>query len=251
MNAAKTSKLLSSIQVLVSSVLALFIAGGLYLAYKAGSGNILSYIQNIFPEIAIIFGTLTPALILRIKHRSQVPEGYLLPLFLLLLSLQTTRMMPQIFQYTNISLISLPRLEAGEHFFFMASYVVLLFAATQNMKNINTSKTGGYVVISLISVLIIACIIPSNSNPDITNVHDSVFNMLVFLILAAAVLTYLVSFIADKETYHLKRFLTFLFLSAGDYLIMTFDGDIAVSLTGTLFFLTGAVMLSAVSPKGY
>ena len=251
MNAAKTSKLLSSIQVLVSSVLALFIAGGLYLAYKAGSGNILSYIQNIFPEIAIIFGTLTPALILRIKHRSQVPEGYLLPLFLLLLSLQTTRMMPEIFQYTNISLISLPRLEAGEHFFFMASYVVLLFAATQNMKNINTSKTGGYVVISLISVLIIACIIPSNSNPDITNVHDSVFNMLVFLILAAAVLTYLVSFIADKETYHLKRFLTFLFLSAGDYLIMTFDGDIAVSLTGTLFFLTGAVMLSAVSPKGY
>lgn len=251
MNAAKTSKLLSSIQVLVSSVLALFIAGGLYLAYKAGSGNILSYIQNIFPEIAIIFGTLTPALILRIKHRSQVPEGYLLPLFLLLLSLQTTRMMPQIFQYTNISLISLPRLEAGEHFFFMASYVVLLFAATQNMKNINTSKTGGYVVISLISVLIIACIIPSNSNPDIKNVHDSVFNMLVFLILAAAVLTYLVSFIADKETYHLKRFLTFLFLSAGDYLIMTFDGDIAVSLTGTLFFLTGAVMLSAVSPKGY
>lgn len=251
MNAAKTSKLLSSIQVLVSSVLALFIAGGLYLAYKAGSGNILSYIQNIFPEIAIIFGTLTPALILRIKHRSQVPEGYLLPLFLLLLSLQTTRMMPEIFQYTNISLISLPRLEAGEHFFFMASYVVLLFAATQNMKNINTSKTGGYVVISLISVLIIACIIPSNSNPDIKNVHDSVFNMLVFLILAAAVLTYLVSFIADKETYHLKRFLTFLFLSAGDYLIMTFDGDIAVSLTGTLFFLTGAVMLSAVSPKGY
>ena len=251
MNAAKTSKLLSSIQVLISSVLALFIAGGLYLAYKAGSGNILSYIQNIFPEIAIIFGTLTPALILRIKHRSQVPEGYLLPLFLLLLSLQTTRMMPEIFQYTNISLISLPRLEAGEHFFFMASYVVLLFAATQNMKNINTSKTGGYVVISLISVLIIACIIPSNSNPDIKNVHDSVFNMLVFLILAAAVLTYLVSFIADKETYHLKRFLTFLFLSAGDYLIMTFDGDIAVSLTGTLFFLTGAVMLSAVSPKGY
>ena len=251
MNAAKTSKLLSSIQVLVSSVLALFIAGGLYLAYKAGSGNILSYIQNIFPDIAIIFGTLTPALILRIKHRSQVPEGYLLPLFLLLLSLQTTRMMPEIFQYTNISLISLPRLEAGEHFFFMASYVVLLFAATQNMKNINTSKTGGYVVISLISVLIIACIIPSNSNPDIKNVHDSVFNMLVFLILAAAVLTYLVSFIADKETYHLKRFLTFLFLSAGDYLIMTFDGDIAVSLTGTLFFLTGAVMLSAVSPKGY
>lgn len=251
MNAAKTSKLLSSIQVLVSSVLALFIAGGLYLAYRAGSGNILSYIQNIFPEIAIIFGTLTPALILRIKHRSQVPEGYLLPLFLLLLSLQTTRMMPEIFQYTNISLISLPRLEAGEHFFFMASYVVLLFAATQNMKNINTSKTGGYVVISLISVLIIACIIPSNSNPDIKNVHDSVFNMLVFLILAAAVLTYLVSFIADKETYHLKRFLTFLFLSAGDYLIMTFDGDIAVSLTGTLFFLTGAVMLSAVSPKGY
>lgn len=251
MNAAKTSKLLSSIQVLVSSVLALFIAGGLYLAYRAGSGNILSYIQNIFPEIAIIFGTLTPALILRIKHRSQVPEGYLLPLFLLLLSLQTTRIMPEIFQYTNISLISLPRLEAGEHFFFMASYVVLLFAATQNMKNINTSKTGGYVVISLISVLIIACIIPSNSNPDIKNVHDSVFNMLVFLILAAAVLTYLVSFIADKETYHLKRFLTFLFLSAGDYLIMTFDGDIAVSLTGTLFFLTGAVMLSAVSPKGY
>ena len=251
MNAAKTAKLLSSIQVLVSSVLALFIAGGLYLAYRAGSGNILSYIQNIFPEIAIIFGTLTPALILRIKHRSQVPEGYLLPLFLLLLSLQTTRIMPEIFQYTNISLISLPRLEAGEHFFFMASYVVLLFAATQNMKNINTSKTGGYVVISLISVLIIASIIPSNSNPDIKNVHDSVFNMLVFLILAAAVLTYLVSFIADKETYHLKRFLTFLFLSAGDYLIMTFDGDTAVSLTGTLFFLTGAVMLSAVSPKGY
>ena len=106
-------------------------------------------------------------------------------------------------------------------------------------------------MISLISVLIIACIIPSNSNPDIKNVHDSVFNMLVFLILAAAVLTYLVSFIADKETYHLKRFLTFLFLSAGDYLIMTFDGDTAVSLTGTLFFLTGAVMLSAVSPKGY
>ena len=251
MNAAKTSKLLSSIQVLGSSVLALFIAGGFYLAYMAGNGNILSYIQNIFPEIAIIIGTLAPALILRIKHRSQVPEGYLLPLFLLLLSLQTTRMMPEIFQYTNISLISQPRLEAAEHFFFMASYVILLFAATQNMKNINTSKTGGYVVISLISVLIIACIIPSNSNPDIKNVHDSVFNMLVFLILAAAVLTYLVSFIADKETYHLKRFLTFLFLSVGDYLIMTFDGDIAVSITGTVFFLTGAVMLSAVSPKGY
>ncbi len=251
MNAAKTSKLLSSIQVLVTSILALFILGGFYLAYNAGRDNLIAYILNIFPEIAIIFGTLTPALILRIKHRSQVPEGYLLPLFLLFLSLQTTRMMPEIFQYLNISLISIPRLTIAKRFFFMSSYVILLFAAVQNMKNVSTSKTGGYVVISLISVLLIACIMPSNSNQDLHNLHDSVFHMLVFLLLSAAVLTYLVSFISDKETYHLNRFFTFLFLSVGDYLIMTFDGDSAMSLTGTIFFLAGAVMLSAVSPKGY
>ena len=49
----------------------------------------------------------------------------------------------------------------------------------------------------------------------------------------------------------MKRFFTFLFISLGDYLIMIGNGSFSLSLSGTILFVIGAVMLSIVSPKGY
>ena len=71
------------------------------------------------------------------------------------------------------------------------------------------------------------------------------------MVLICAVSTYLVSFISDRESYHLKRFLTFLLLSTGDFLIVTLDGNLTASIVGTLLFTLGAILLSIVSPKGY
>ena len=251
MNATRTSRLISTIQILVSSVLTVLIVVGIFLAFDAGAQYVPGMLKEIYPEMTIILGTLIPILILRIKHRSQVAEGYLLPLFLLLLSLQTTRMLPSILAYSGMEMVSPLHITIMERFFFMSTYAVLLFASIQNMKNVNTSKTGLNIVFSLIAVFVVSYIIPTSSVDGLANVHEAVFDMMVLLILLGGVSTYLVSFISDRESYHIKRFFTFLFISLGDYLIMVGDGDFATSLSGTILFLIGAVMLSIVSPKGY
>lgn len=248
MNATRASRLISTIQILVSSILTLMIVIGIFLTYKAGRQYVPGMLMEIYPEMTIILGTLIPVLILRIKHRSQVAEGYLLPLFLLLLSLQTTRMLPSILDYSGMDIISVAVME---RFFFMASYAVLLFASIQNMKNVSTARTGVNIVFSLIAVFVVAYIIPTSSVDGLDNVHDIVFDMLVLLMLLSGVATYLVSFISDRESYHMKRFFTFLFISLGDYLIMIGNGSFSLSLSGTILFVIGAVMLSIVSPKGY
>lgn len=251
MNATRASRLISTIQILVSSILTLMIVIGIFLTYKAGRQYVPGMLMEIYPEMTIILGTLIPVLILRIKHRSQVAEGYLLPLFLLLLSLQTTRMLPSILDYSGMDIISYSKVAVMERFFFMASYAVLLFASIQNMKNVSTARTGVNIVFSLIAVFVVAYIIPTSSVDGLNNVHDIVFDMLVLLILLSGVATYLVSFISDRESYHMKRFFTFLFISLGDYLIMIGNGSFSLSLSGTILFVIGAVMLSIVSPKGY
>ena len=50
---------------------------GIFLTYKAGRQYVPGMLMEIYPEMTIILGTLIPVLILRIKHRSQVAEGYL------------------------------------------------------------------------------------------------------------------------------------------------------------------------------
>ena len=251
MNANRTSRIISTIQILVSSLLTVMIITGLVLANQAGPGYAVGLLLGIFPEVALILGSFIPVLILRIKHRSQVAEGYLLPLFLLLLSLQTTRMLPSILDYSGMDIISYSKVAVMERFFFMASYAVLLFASIQNMKNVSTARTGVNIVFSLTAVFVVAYIIPTSSVDGLDNVHDIVFDMLVLLILLSGVATYLVSFISDRESYHMKRFFTFLFISLGDYLIMIGNGSFSLSLSGTILFVIGAVMLSIVSPKGY
>lgn len=250
MNANKASKAISMIQILVSSALTILIIAGLFLAYGTGGRYVGLLLSNIFPEMTIILGTLIPVLILRIKHRSQVAEGYLLPLFLLLVSLQTARMLPVIVAYTPLTALSMTWITIFERFFFMGSFTVLLYAAIQNMKNVNTSRTGLNVVFSLVAVFVISYITPV-SGTGAVNYHEYVFNFLVFLILMAGVTTYLVNFISSRESYHLKRFFTFFFISIGDFMIITGDQNLIVSCTGTCFFIIGAAMLSAVSPKGY
>ena len=248
MNASRTSKLISTIQICVSSLLTAFIVIGLYQNWNGGIGTMLA---DIFPELAIILGTLIPVLVLRIKHRSQVAEGYLLPLFLLFLSLQPIRILPSLTSWAGGGFLSYSRITMLERFFFMSTYVVLLYAAILNMKSMNTVKTGTYVIFSLIAVFVISCIIPTPSSSDQYNKHELIFSLLVMMVLICAVSTYLVSFISDRESYHMKRFLTFLLLSAGDFLIVTLEGNLTGSIIGTCLFVIGAVMLSVVSPKGY
>ena len=251
MNANKASKLLSTIQVLVSSILAAFITTGLVYTGRQGSQAMLRFIMDLFPEISIILGTLVPALVLRIKHRSQVAEGYLLPLFLLFLSLQTSRILPTVASFMDVDYLSYTHMRILSRFLFMSSFTILLYASMLNMKGANTSRTGINVTFSLITVFIISYIIPTNSVPDLPNRHDFIFYFLTSLIAIAALATYFVSFINDKEPYHLKRFFTFLFMSVGDFLIITVDANIVATTIGAVFFIIGAIMLCMVSPKGY
>ena len=251
MNANRTSRIISTIQILVSSLLTVMIITGLVLANQAGPGYAVGLLLGIFPEVALILGSFIPVLILRIKHRSQVAEGYLLPLFLLMLSLQTSRIIPSLMSFSGVAIISMTWIVILQRFFFIGTFTVLLYAAIQNMKNINTSKTGSNVAFSLIAAVVVSYIIPVNSTGIQSPFHDAIFNLLVLMIMLSAVMTYLISFVSDRESYHLKRFLTFLFISMGDFMIIVGDMDLAASAIGTGLFVTGAIMLSVVSPKGY
>lgn len=247
MNDKNTSKLISSVQIIVSAALAVLITSGMVLA----DGHVLDLVSGIFPEMALTLGTLIPVLILRVKHRSQVPEGYLLPLFLLMISLQSIRILPGILDYSGIKILSTSMIVILERFFFMSSYTVLLFAAIQNMKSMGSSKTGLNITFALVGVFTISYIMPINTSGEQSVFHEAIFNMMVFLVMLCALATYLVCFVSDRESYHIKRFLTFLFFSVGNYLIITCDRNLSASITGTVLFVIGAIMLSAVSPKGY
>lgn len=223
---------------------------GLVMANTRGGSHAGRLMLDIFPEMVIVLGTLVPSLVLRLKHRSQAPEGSLLPLFLLFLSLQATNMVPTIGWAVGINYFSVSWLTRIERFIMLSTYVILLYASIQNMKNVNTTKQGAYVGLSLAACFVIASIIPSSSVQGAWSRHDAVFWMMVFLVAAAAVLTYLMAFVNDKESYHLNRFLTFLFITAGDLAIMA-SGSLSARIAGTSLFAIGVVMLCVVSPKGY
>ena len=133
MNANRTSRIISTIQILVSSLLTVMIITGLVLANQAGPGYAVGLLLGIFPEVALILGSFIPVLILRIKHRSQVAEGYLLPLFLLMLSLQTSRIIPSLMSFSGVAIISMTWIVILQRFFFIGTFTVVLYAAIQNM----------------------------------------------------------------------------------------------------------------------
>ena len=69
--------------------------------------------------------------------------------------------------------------------------------------------------------------------------------------LILANITYFLAFLRDREVYKIKRFLTFLFISIGQFMIMLSNSFLITNIIGMVMMAIGALMLCLVGPDGY
>lgn len=250
MNSRRFSKLVSIFQVL-SALFMFWLLG--YTLFRSMDNDLINHIEVIIfylPLLLLLLLSIFPIFILSLKHRVTVAEGSLIPIYLFFISMSSVAYIPSIEEYIGITMLPYVFNQKLFFFFLLCTEIVLLFAAIINYDNTNTSRHHNiYTMLGIATALIIAIKLPLNSNRHMPNSHSMGIWLVAFSIMLLGLMTYFANFLKDKESYALKRFFTFVFLSLGHMIIVA--GFFPVTLLGAIFYFIGIAMLCLVSPHGY
>ncbi len=244
-----TAKVISTIQICVSILAVAILSWIGYVMYI--SDDSLFIILEVVPKLTIVLTTLVPAIVLRVKHQSEAVEGALIPLFLLFTTMESLVIVPSFYDYFGTYMVSYYVCVTIMRGIFMSAAVSLFFAAILNLQRDSMSKMSLYISFAILASFLIGFIIPVDELNPSENTHNQFFTVCVLTVLILANITYLLAFLKDRESYKIKRFLTFLFLSIGQFLIMLSNSFLVTNITGMAMMAIGALMLCLVGPDGY
>ena len=206
------------------------------------SDDSLFIFLEVIPKLTIVLTTLVPSIVLRVKHQSEAVEGALIPLFLLFTTMESLVIVPSFYDYFGTYMISYYVSVTIMRGIFLSAAVSLFFAAIINLQRDSMSVIASFMVAFLIPV--------DELNPS-GNRHNQFFTMCVLVVLILANITYFLAFLRDREVYKIKRFLTFLFISIGQFMIMLSNSFLITNIIGMVMMAIGALMLCLVGPDGY
>lgn len=250
MNEANVSRIVSVVQVLSALCMSGLIIYVLVISMRMGNAGPAEVLMRFAPTSIMLILSIFPVFILRIKHRSMAVEGSYIPLYLFFVTLSSLSTIPALEDFIGIYMFSYVLIQKLARFFFLGSSIVLLFAALVNYDaGKNLQKSGLYATAGLVTAFLIAFFIPVNSNIYTVNKHEFELLITIFVIMFLSMMTYLASFLKDKESYALKRFVTIVFLSLGHFIVIV--GSTPYTIIGAVMYFIGVVMLCAVSPTGY
>lgn len=245
------TRLFIILQVLIGIIILALFGFVFYSTYASGNPLFLSSILDIGGETLLVIGAMIANISLSVKHRHQTAEGYLIPLYLLCVTLQTFNVFPSFYDYTGYMILSVSLTIKIARFFFLFSSVVLFYASIQNLKVTNVSKPGIHITAAAAAVILLSFVIPAGSEVIATDRHNGFLTIVVFIVNLIASVTYFFALIKERESYSIKHFFTMFLLIWGEFMVMVSNTNLIASIIGLLFFWTGAIMLASVNPDGY
>ena len=249
MTSNNNTKIISTIQICASIFVVVMLALMGYALYTAG--DFVFIFLEILPKLILVLSALIPSIVLRVRHQSEAVEGALIPMFLLFITLEAFAIFPAFYDYYGIYIVSNYISTCLTRGFMLSAAMSLFLASILNLQSDSIAKMNIYVFISIIASFSVSFIIPLDElNPEY-NYHNSFFMITLLLIIILADITYFLAFLKSREIYKIKRFLTCLFLSVGQFLIILSNSYVVTNIVGMVFCLTGALMLCLVSPDGY
>ena len=242
------SRIFVVLQLIAALILIALFSFCLYVGIEKGSDALYA---TLIPEILMIAGAVLANLIMRLKHRNQTSELYLIPLFLLSVTLQSINLLPYVYSVTGFPVLSASIVVKLSRFFFLETTILLFFASVLHLRSSVFTKTGTYVTFSSIAVLAVSFFVPANTEVVTADIHNSFLTIVAFVITLLAVVTYLFAFLKDHEKYNLQHFITMFLIAAGEFIIMLSNDISLLSIIGSVAYFVGIIMLCTVNPDGY
>lgn len=244
-----TAKVISTIQICVSILAVAILSWIGYVMYI--SDDSLFIILEVVPKLTIVLTALVPSIVLRVKHQSEAVEGALIPLFLLFTTMESFVIVPSFYDYFGTYMVSYFVSVTLMRSIFLSAAVSLFFAAILNLQRDSMAKMSLYITFAILASVLISALIPVDELNPSGNRHNHFFTLCVLTVLILANITYFLAFLKDRESYKIKRFLTFFFISIGQFLIMLSNSFLVTNITGMAMMAVGALMLCLVGPDGY
>lgn len=250
MTTAGVSRIFIVLQFIAALIMLALFSFCLYIGLMGNNGTYI--LVQLIPEMIMIAGAVLANLVMRLKHRNQTSEVFLIPMFLLSITLQSINLIPFVYSITGFPVFPSSVIVKLSRFFFLESAVLLFFASVMNLRSSVFTKLGTYVTFTSIAILVISFFIPAGSSSDaMADIHNSSLTLIAFIITMIAVVTYLFEFLKDHENYNLKHFITMFLIASGEFTIMLANDQLSLAVAGSIFYLAGIIMLCVVSPEGY
>lgn len=203
--------------------------------------------------IVIVFSLVTH-IVLRIKHRSHTPEGELLPLLFLFLTLECVIILPKYFVETGILIFDPVTTNVLIRFFFLSCSVMFIFTSLLYLGS-NITQLGSFIATSLFAALVLSIMAPSSSTLQSAvygfgSDYDVYFTFAAILVNLAAIVTYVVAAINDKVAHNIRRSITFIIMIIGNFGIFSETSN-AVTITCTVLFIFSSILLITTSKDAF
>ncbi len=215
------------------------------------SGNLIVTIISLF--FALYFPLLAHIMI-RIKHRSNTPEGEILPFLFLSITFECISFLPIYYIETGTLLLDPVLINILIRFSFLSNAIIFIYVALLLM-GVNNNNYLSYFVISLIMVLILSVMAPNSSaiqaaGSNFGSDYDVYFNYAIALITTATVITFIGATTKDKMRHSIQKCISYILLTVGNYGIFALSNTIAIAIF-TVIFAVGCVMLMITSKESF
>ena len=224
------SRLYSSLLLLLFSFLSLI----LFIYHLNFTNYNLDLVQIMLPYYVLNIMSFILGLVNSFKHRYRSSQGFLFPLFLLLLSFSYLADLAQIIEFSPL-IISEYYLVQGSRYLKVLIAVILLLSSVNNLKDIPKIE----LVILPIGIIVYYFI---STIPVFTTVDYVDF--LIIIILITSIIVYFMAIICHNLPFYYLRFLSVLFYSAGYYICLMHTGFVFTIAVAILYFIAGIFVLS-------
>ena len=250
------SKIVSRAVLIVEIIFALIFGAILVdtcIIYKGMSPSLSSVITIASYASALLF-PLAAHIMIRVKHRSNTPEGELLPFLFLSITLECVSFLPIYYIETGNLLLDPILINILIRFAYLMNALIFIFVALLLM-GVNNSSYITYFIISLISALLLSIIAPNSSSiqaagSNFGSDYDVYFNFAIALITIATVVTLAGAAIKDKMKNSIEKSISYILLAIGNYGVFS-KTSIVVTAVSAVILIIGSIMLMITSKESF
>lgn len=214
----------------------------------------LSSIITVASLISAIIFPLAAHIVIRVKHRSNTPEGELLPFLFLSITFECFSFLPIYYIESGNLLLDPIMINVLIRFAFLTNALVFLFVSLL-LIGVTTSNYISYFIISMVSALILSIMAPSSSSiqaagSNFGSDYDVYFNFAIALITIVTIITLVGFAMKDKMRHSIEKSITYILFVIGNYGIFSKTSMIVTAIS-TVILIISSIMLMITSKESF
>ncbi|HIV98725.1 MAG TPA: hypothetical protein IAB12_02960 [Candidatus Ornithospirochaeta avicola] len=246
------SKTASNIISVLNILFVIFFSAILSLCFM-DSRNIYPVMLETIPLAFVLFFSLLANIIIKVKHHSHTPEGELLPLLFLFLSLECSSVLPFFYTCSKIMVLNPLVMNVIIRFSFISTSLLFVFSSLMYMGS-NFKQLVNYLIISLCFSFLLSVLAPGSNSSDASSinfgsVYDVYLNYAIYMINVVSIISFIVAIINDKTRRNLKRCITYILLVIGNAGIFLSSATLVNVIIFPLIFAIASIMLIITSKE--